>query len=55
MQAVSPYLNADLDIAHWEVDTKHPDKLLAVEGQVEKEHVIALLAQAGYQAEITEG
>jgi copper chaperone len=51
VQAVSPYLNAELDIQQWEVDTTHADKLLVVEGDVEKDQVIAILAQAGYRAE----
>ncbi len=48
--AVKPYLDREPSIAHWEVDTKAPDKILTVEGEaVTDETVKAAVARSGFQ------
>lgn len=53
---VSPFLEGETRIQHWEVDTSKPDKTLTVkvEGMSEVE-VVALVASAGYVAEKKKG
>lgn len=47
---VTPHLDALPAIAHWEVDTKHPDKILTVYGDgVSAEAVEEKVKEAGYR------
>lgn len=49
---VTPYLNANNEIRHWEVDTKNPAKVLTVEtDNLTDEMVREIVKQAGYNAE----
>ena len=50
--AVTPYLNANNEIKHWNVDTENKDKILTVEGEnLSPEAISNIVKQAGYQAE----
>jgi copper chaperone len=47
---VTPFLNAEKSILKWEVDTKHPDKILTVEGEnLKQENIISKVREAGYK------
>ncbi|MGV3530018.1 MAG: heavy-metal-associated domain-containing protein [Flavisolibacter sp.] len=49
---VTPYLNANNEIKHWEVDTANPNKVLTVEtDNLSEEMVREIVKQAGYKAE----
>jgi copper chaperone len=49
---VTPYLDANNEIKHWEVDTKGPDKVLTVEtDKLTDEMVKEIVKNAGYKAE----
>lgn len=52
LNAVSPFLNKDLDILYWEVDITDSEKVLRVEGEVSPERVRELIAEAGFEAEL---
>ncbi|MGB0431854.1 MAG: heavy-metal-associated domain-containing protein [Bacteroidia bacterium] len=49
--SVTPFMNKELDIESWEVDTDNPDKLLTVESELSAEDVIAVVNEAGFKAE----
>ena len=51
VRAVTPLLNAESAITHWAVDTASPDKVLTVEGAVAPARVVAVLTEAGFEAE----
>ena len=49
---VTPYLEANNEIKHWEVDTQNPNKILTVEtDNLSDETVREIVRQAGYKAE----
>jgi len=49
---VTPYLNANNEIKHWEVDTQNPSKVLTVEtDHLTGEMVREIVKNAGYKAE----
>lgn len=48
--AVSPSLNAEGQIAKWEVDINDPNKPLTVTTDLTPEEVIKLVEKAGYKA-----
>lgn len=49
---VTPYLNGNNEIKHWEVDTKNPQKVLTVEtDNLTNEMVREIVSKAGYKAE----
>lgn len=52
IQSVTPFLNQNIDIEHWEVDTDNPDKILTVEGEVEAEAIEEILKEAGFEAKV---
>lgn len=53
IQAVTPYLNANNEIKHWEVDTGNPDKILTIEADhLSTGMVSQIVKNAGYNAEI---
>lgn len=50
--AVTPFLNGNSEIKHWEVDTQNPDKVLTVEtGDISADKVKEIVNKAGYKAE----
>lgn len=51
IKSVTPFLNQNLDIEYWEVDTKNPNKVLTVEGEIKTEEVQEILKEAGFVAE----
>lgn len=51
INAVSPFLNQELDIESWEVNTEHPDKILKVVGDITEEQVEQLVKKAGFEAQ----
>lgn len=52
---VTPVLEANEQVTHWQVDTENPDKILTVEGEnVDTEDLIHSLKKIGYRAEIIE-
>ncbi len=48
IKAVTNFLNEVEGIAHWEVDTDHPDKLLTVEGKASAAAIIEAVEDAGF-------
>ncbi|WP_143959595.1 heavy-metal-associated domain-containing protein [Litoribacter populi] len=48
--AVKPKLDS-LENTSWEVDLKHPDRILTVKGDTDSQAVIAALQEAGYKGE----
>lgn len=49
---VTPYLDANNEIKHWEVDTQNPNKILTVEtDNLSNEMVKEIVQHAGYKAE----
>ena len=52
--SVTPFLNQEIDIEHWEVDTDNPDKILKVSTDLEKSEVIGIIEKAGFKAESAE-
>ncbi len=49
VRAVTAFLSEVPGIAHWEVDTANPDKILTVEGeQVDARQVVAAVQEAGF-------
>lgn len=51
IRAVTPTLDGAEAIASWSVDTDHPDKILTVETDLPAEGVVALVEDAGFDAE----
>lgn len=50
---VTPYLNANNEIKHWEVDTQNPGKVLTVEtDNLSEEMIREVVKNAGYKAEV---
>ena len=50
--AITPHLNANNEIKHWEVDTNNPNKILTVDTEDLTEDTIKEIVQkAGYKAE----
>lgn len=55
ISAVTPFLNSENKISHWEVNTNEPDKTLTVEGEnITSEEVQQLVQEAGFKAEAKE-
>lgn len=49
---VSPVLNNEKSIEHWEVDTTNKNKVLTVQtGSMEEKEIVQLVKSAGYTAE----
>lgn len=52
VKGVSPALNGEKEIAHWEVDTNDPDKILTVStATLTPEEVEETVKKAGFKAE----
>ncbi|UOQ69965.1 heavy-metal-associated domain-containing protein [Hymenobacter cellulosilyticus] len=51
IKAVTPTLNGEQAISSWQVDTANPDKILTITGELEEAQVIALVEDAGFQAQ----
>jgi copper chaperone len=49
--SVTPFMNKEIDIESWEVDTDNPDKILTVETDLEAAEVISIVKEAGFKAE----
>jgi copper chaperone len=50
--AVTPFLDGNDEIKHWEVDTQNPNKILTVEADnIQAEKVKEIVNKAGYKAE----
>lgn len=47
---ITPAMN-ELNLEKWEVDLQDPNRILSVEGEVDKEKVKAALKKSGYQGE----
>ncbi len=54
INSVTPFLNQELDIEHWEVDIENPDKILLVRGEISNKQVIGIIEEAGFKAEALE-
>ena len=51
--AITPFLDNEPSISQWKVDIFDPDRILTIEGEdLDAEHIIDLLHQAGYQGEL---
>jgi copper chaperone len=51
LRAVTPALNAEPAITAWQVDTTTPDKLLTVTTDLPAAQVVALVEEAGFEAQ----
>lgn len=52
IEAVTPYLDANNEIKHWEVDISNRDKVLTVEtDHLSDEMIRQIVKNAGYEAE----
>lgn len=49
--AITPEMDK-LSAESWKVDLTHPDRILAVEGNLEEEAVLEALEKSGYKGEI---
>jgi copper chaperone len=52
VRAITPVLNAEPAITAWQVDTANPDKLLTVTSELPTAQVIALVEEAGFEAQV---
>jgi copper chaperone len=51
VRAITPVLNAEPAITAWQVDTANPDKLLTVTSELPAAQVVALVEEAGFEAQ----
>lgn len=51
VRAVTPTLNGEPAITAWQVDTEAPNKVLTVTSDLSEQQLVALIADAGFQAE----
>jgi copper chaperone len=51
LRAITPALNAEPAITAWQVDTTNPDKLLTVTTDLPAAQVVALVEEAGFEAQ----
>lgn len=51
LRAVSPTLNEEKAIESWQVDTNNPDKILTVNTELTPAQVVALVEEAGFEAQ----
>ena len=51
VRAVTPTLNGEPAITAWQVDTETPNKVLTVTSDLSEQQLVALIADAGFQAE----
>ncbi|RZK30938.1 MAG: heavy-metal-associated domain-containing protein [Hymenobacter sp.] len=51
LRAITPTLNAEPAITAWQVDTSNPDKLLTVTTDLPAAQVVALVEEAGFEAQ----
>jgi copper chaperone len=51
VRAITPVLNAEPAITAWQVDTTNPDKLLTVTSELPAAQVVALVEEAGFEAQ----
>ena len=49
--SVTPFMNKEIDIESWEVDTDNPDKILTVETDLDADAVLKIVEEAGFKAE----
>lgn len=50
--SITPHLNANKEIKHWEVNTQNPNKILTVETEnLSDEKIKEIITNAGYKAE----
>lgn len=52
VRSVSGFLNEVKGIDHWEVDITNPEKILTVEGHVEKGSIMEAVEEAGFDIQI---
>ncbi len=50
IKAVTPTLNGEHLITHWQVDTANPNKVLTVTCSLDEDEVIDLVEKAGFKA-----
>ncbi len=51
LRAITPALNAEPAITSWQVDTSNPDKVLTVTTDLPAAQVVALVEEAGFEAQ----
>jgi copper chaperone len=51
LRAITPTLNAEPAISAWQVDTTNPDKILTVTTDLPAAQVVALVEEAGFEAQ----
>lgn len=52
IKSVSPFLNQEIDIEHWEVDTSDAHKILTVRGEINATEIHKIVQEAGFEAEL---
>jgi copper chaperone len=50
--AITPALENDPEIVHWEVDLTHAERRLTIETNYDPETIISKLAEKGYKAQL---
>ena len=51
LRAITPALNAEPAIISWQVDTSNPDKILTMTTELSAAQVVALVEEAGFEAQ----
>ena len=51
IKAITPVLNGEKAIRHWQVDTDNPDKILTLDTDLSASEIQALVVEAGFQAQ----
>ena len=49
--SVTPFMNKEIEIESWEVDTANPDKIMTVESDLSSAEIAKIVEEAGFKAE----
>ncbi len=52
VRAISSFLNENPAIQEWSVDTRHTDKILKVETELQQKEIIEIVQNAGFDIEV---
>ncbi|MDX2303505.1 MAG: heavy-metal-associated domain-containing protein [Microscillaceae bacterium] len=52
IKGISPFLNQEIEIESWQVDTAHEDKLLKIESDLDEQTLVEIIEKAGFKAEL---
>lgn len=54
VQKITPFLNKEIEINYWQVNTNHQDNILTVEGDISFTQIQHILKDAGFKSEFLE-